>query len=91
MEFRYLGNTGFRMSELCLGCMTFARESDEETSQRLIERFIEAGGNFIDTADVYSNGRSEKVVGEALKGRRRKLIPTSSFGTLPTIDKGRAH
>jgi aryl-alcohol dehydrogenase-like predicted oxidoreductase len=54
--------------------MTFARESDEETSRHLIERYIEAGGNFIDTADVYSNGRSEEIVGEALKGRRQNFI-----------------
>lgn len=74
MEFRNLGNTGLRVSELCLGCMTFARESDEETSRRLIERFIEVGGNFIDTADVYSDGRSEEIVGKALKGRRQDFI-----------------
>jgi aryl-alcohol dehydrogenase-like predicted oxidoreductase len=74
MQFRNLGNTGLRVSELCLGCMTFGRESDEETSGRLIERYIEAGGNFIDTADVYSGGRSEEIVGAALKGRRHEFI-----------------
>jgi aryl-alcohol dehydrogenase-like predicted oxidoreductase len=74
MEFRNLGKTGLRVSELCLGCMTFARESDEETSRSLIERFIQAGGNFIDTADVYSDGRSEEIVGQALKGRRQDFI-----------------
>lgn len=74
MDYRNLGNTGLRVSELCLGCMTFARESDEETSQRLIERFVDAGGNFIDTADHYSNGRSEEIVGEVLKGRRQDFI-----------------
>ena len=74
MQFRNLGNTGLRVSELCLGCMTFGRESDEETSGRLIERYIEAGGNFIDTADVYSSGRSEEIVGAALRGRRQEFI-----------------
>jgi aryl-alcohol dehydrogenase-like predicted oxidoreductase len=74
MEFRNLGKTGLRVSELCLGSMTFAREIDEETSLRMIERFIEAGGNFIDTADVYTTGRSEEIVGKALKGRRQNLI-----------------
>jgi aryl-alcohol dehydrogenase-like predicted oxidoreductase len=74
MEFRNLGKTGLRVSELCLGCMTFARESDQETSLRLIERFIDAGGNFIDTADVYSQGRSEEIVGAALEGRRHDFI-----------------
>jgi aryl-alcohol dehydrogenase-like predicted oxidoreductase len=74
MEFRNLGNTGLRVSELCLGTMTFGREADEETSLRMTERFIEAGGNFIDTADVYTTGRSEEIVGKALKGRRQSLI-----------------
>jgi aryl-alcohol dehydrogenase-like predicted oxidoreductase len=74
MEFRNLGKTGLRVSELCLGTMTFARETDQETSLRMIERFIEAGGNFIDTADVYTTGRSEEIVGKALKSRRQNLI-----------------
>ncbi|PWH15559.1 MAG: aldo/keto reductase [Ardenticatenia bacterium] len=74
MEIRNLGSTGLRVSGLCLGTMTFARETDEETSLRMIERFIEAGGNFIDTADIYSAGRSEEIVGKALKGRRHDFI-----------------
>ena len=74
MEFRNLGKTGLRVSELCLGCMTFGRETDEEMSQRLIERFINADGNFIDTADHYSNGHSEEIVGKALRGRRQDFI-----------------
>jgi aryl-alcohol dehydrogenase-like predicted oxidoreductase len=74
MEFRNVGNTGLRVSELCLGCMTFGRESDEETSRRMIERFVEAGGNFLDTADAYSAGRSEEIVGRALKGRRQEFV-----------------
>jgi aryl-alcohol dehydrogenase-like predicted oxidoreductase len=53
MEYRRLGRTGLMVSELCLGCMTFGRELDEEGSQKIIARFLEAGGNFIDTADVY--------------------------------------
>ena len=74
MEIRQLGKTGLRVSELCLGSMTFAREADEETSLRIIERFTEAGGNFIDTADVYTAGQSEEIVGKALKGRRQAFI-----------------
>lgn len=74
MEIHNLGNTGLRVSELCLGTMTFAREADEETSLRMIERFIEAGGNFIDTANVYTVGRAEEIVGKALKGRRHNFI-----------------
>ena len=74
MEFRNLGQTGLRVSELCLGTMTFARETDEATSLRMVDRFIEAGGNFIDTADVYTAGRSEEIVGKALQGRRHEII-----------------
>jgi aryl-alcohol dehydrogenase-like predicted oxidoreductase len=74
MEFRNLGKTGLRVSELCLGTMTFARETDEATSLRMIDRFIEAGGNFIDTADVYTTGRSEEIVGKALQGHRHSII-----------------
>jgi aryl-alcohol dehydrogenase-like predicted oxidoreductase len=74
MEFRNLGHTGLRVSELCLGGMTFGRESDEDTSLRMIERFVEAGGNFLDTADAYSAGRSEEIVGRALHGRRHEFV-----------------
>ncbi len=74
MEFRNVGRTGLRVSELCLGCMTVGREMDEAASLRMIDRFIEAGGNFIDTADVYTNGRSEEIVGKALEGRRHDFV-----------------
>jgi len=77
MEFRNLGKTGLRVSAACMGCMTLARECDQELSTRLIDRFIDAGGNFIDTADVYSQGRSEEFVGAALKGRRHDVILAS--------------
>ena len=71
MEYRYLGRTGLKVSELCLGAMTFGREATEETSFQLLDRFAEAGGNFIDTADVYSQGISEAILGRWLKGKRR--------------------
>jgi aryl-alcohol dehydrogenase-like predicted oxidoreductase len=60
MNYRFLGNTGLRVSELCLGAMTFGRETDEETSRRIMDRFEAAGGNFIDTANVYSPDRSRR-------------------------------
>ncbi len=62
------------VSELCLGAMTFGREADEETSHRLLDAFVEQGGNFIDTADVYSQGVSEEVLGRWLKGQRRDAL-----------------
>ena len=74
MEYRRLGETGLMVSELCLGCMTFGRETDEEDSKRLVGRFLEAGGNFIDTADVYSKGVSEEISGRAIRGVRDDVV-----------------
>jgi aryl-alcohol dehydrogenase-like predicted oxidoreductase len=74
VEYRRLGDTGLMVSELCLGCMTFGREADEEASKGLVARFLEAGGNFIDTADVYSKGISEEITGRALKGVRDDVV-----------------
>src|SRR5690606_12329754 len=54
MNYRYLGKTVLKVSELCLGAMTFGRESPEAESKQVLNRFIELGGNFIDTANVYS-------------------------------------
>ncbi len=73
MEYRYLGKTGMKVSALCLGAMTFGRydETDEAASFALMDRFTEAGGNFIDTADVYQRGISEAIVGRWLKGQNR--------------------
>ncbi|MEW6048276.1 MAG: aldo/keto reductase, partial [Bacillota bacterium] len=72
MNYRYLGRTGLKVSELCLGAMTFGREASEEESRRMMDRFAEAGGNFIDTANVYTRGVSEEIVGRWLKTRRRE-------------------
>jgi aryl-alcohol dehydrogenase-like predicted oxidoreductase len=72
MEYRYLGKTGLKVSELCMGAMTFGRESTEELSFQMLDRFVEVGGNFIDTADVYTRGVSEEVLGRWLKDKRRE-------------------
>ena len=71
MEYRYLGQTGLKVSALCLGAMTFGRESTEEESFKILDRFVEVGGNFIDTADVYSRGISEEILGRWMKTQRR--------------------
>jgi aryl-alcohol dehydrogenase-like predicted oxidoreductase len=71
MEYRFMGRTGLRVSELCLGAMTFGRESGEDESMRMMDCFVDAGGNFIDTADVYGQGISEEIVGRWLKTRQR--------------------
>ncbi len=73
MEYRYLGKTGLRVSELCLGTMTFGRENEasEAESHAMLDRFVAAGGNFIDSANVYSRGISEEIVGRWLRNQRR--------------------
>ena len=63
MEYRTLGSSGCAVSSLCLGTMTFGAETDEPGSHQQLDRFIEAGGNFVDTADVYAGGRSEEIIG----------------------------
>ncbi len=72
MQFRHLGKTGLKVSDLCLGSMTFGREATEKESFAMLDRFVEAGGNFIDTADVYSTGKSEEIVGRWLRAKRRE-------------------
>ena len=71
MEFVRLGSTGLKVSRICLGCMSFGSGMDwalpEDQSQAIVRRALDGGINFFDTADVYSQGESEKVVGGALK------------------------
>lgn len=76
MEYRQLGRTGIKVSTLCLGCMMFGGKTSPEDSYTIIDRAIAAGINFLDTANVYSRGRSEEVTGEAIKrsGKRQKLV-----------------
>ncbi len=71
MEYRYLGRSGTKVSALCLGCMTFGRETDQTESHRILDRFLDAGGNFIDTANVYGKGASESIVGDWLAKQNR--------------------
>jgi aryl-alcohol dehydrogenase-like predicted oxidoreductase len=63
MEYRTLGRSGCAVSSLCLGTMTFGVETDEQGAHQQLDRFIEAGGNLVDTADVYGVGRSEEIIG----------------------------
>jgi aryl-alcohol dehydrogenase-like predicted oxidoreductase len=76
MEYRSLGRTGMKVSPLCLGAMMFGAwgEPDHDVSIKIIHRALDAGINFIDTADVYSQGESESIVGKALAGGRRDDI-----------------
>ena len=74
MEYKRLGATGLKVSELCLGCMTFGRETDEVTAANILDKFIDAGGNFLDTANVYAAGASEEILGRILGPRRSSLV-----------------
>jgi aryl-alcohol dehydrogenase-like predicted oxidoreductase len=85
MEYRALGHTGVRVSPLCLGAMMFGAwgNPDHEDSIRIIHAALDAGVNFIDTADVYSSGESEEIVGKALAGRRDEIVLATKFhGTM---------
>ena len=77
MKYVAFGKTGIRVSELCLGTMTFGNEADEETSHTIMDRALDAGVNFIDTADVYTHGTTEEIVGRWLKPRRREIVLAS--------------
>lgn len=77
MECRTLPHTDLTVSRACFGTMTFGAQADEAASIRMIDRALEAGINFIDTANVYNNGLSETIVGKALKGRRDRVILAS--------------
>jgi aryl-alcohol dehydrogenase-like predicted oxidoreductase len=81
MDFRPLGRTGIQVSPLCLGAMMFGAwgEPDHDTSISIIHRALDAGINFVDTADVYSQGESEVIVGKALAGRRDDIVLATKF------------
>src|SRR3982751_1485002 len=81
MEYRPLGRTGVQVSPLCLGTMMFGAwgNTDHDDSIRIIHRALDAGINFVDTADVYSAGESEEIVGKALKGRRDDVVLATKF------------
>ncbi len=78
MQYKPLGKSGLLVSNLCLGTMVFGEEglrgADQKSATRLIHKFLDAGGNHIDTANVYAGGRSEEIVGAAIKERRDRVI-----------------
>jgi aryl-alcohol dehydrogenase-like predicted oxidoreductase len=81
MKYVPLGRTGVQVSQVCLGTMNFGWKTEAELSRQIIARAVEAGVNFIDTADVYSRGRSEQLVGQAMAemGNRDKLVLATKF------------
>jgi len=74
MEYRRLGQSGLKVSELCLGTMTIGHGTDEATAKQMVDMAFEKGINFFDTANTYGAGQSEIMLGKALKGRRREIV-----------------
>jgi aryl-alcohol dehydrogenase-like predicted oxidoreductase len=83
MQYKLLGRSGLRVSELCLGTMTFGEEwgwgDNKEISRKVFDTFIEAGGNFIDTANTYTNGTSEQLLGEFIAKEREKYVLATKY------------
>ena len=77
MDYRFLGNTGVRVSELCYGTMSFGGDADRQTSAQLYRACRDAGINFFDCADVYAGGASERILGTLMAGERDELVITS--------------
>jgi aryl-alcohol dehydrogenase-like predicted oxidoreductase len=84
MEQTTLGRHGLRVSRLWLGAMTFGRETDEAESRRILDRYVDAGGTVIDTADGYGAGASEEIVGRWLAGRPRHDVVIATKAWFPT-------
>ncbi len=72
MNYRMLGQTGVKVSPLCLGTANFADATSEEESSRIINRALDAGINFIDTANAYTNGESERIIGRTLTENKKR-------------------
>jgi len=93
MRYTTLGASGLRVSEVCLGTMTFGTDwgfgSDEETCRRQFELFAEAGGTFVDTANRYTNGTSEEMVGRFVRDDRERFVVATKY-TLPMGDQPNA-
>jgi aryl-alcohol dehydrogenase-like predicted oxidoreductase len=83
MDYRLLGHSGLRVSEISLGTMTFGEDwgwgSPKEEARKVYDAYREAGGNFIDTANIYTNGSSERLVGEFLEGHRGEIVLATKY------------
>ena len=95
MQFRLLGNSGLRVSEAALGTMTFGDDwgwgSAKDEARKVYEAFREAGGNFIDTANLYTNGTSESFLGEFMEGHRQSIVLATKYtNAAPGLDPNAA-
>jgi len=86
MKMKKFGKTGLLVSELCLGTMTFGWQADDNASHEILDSFTKSGGNFIDTADVYSEGRSEEIIGRWLSGEDRESLVIATKARFRTAD-----
>jgi aryl-alcohol dehydrogenase-like predicted oxidoreductase len=93
MEYRLLGSSGCAVSALALGTLTFGNETDQATSFSQLDRFTEAGGTLVDSADVYADGRAEEIIGRWLAARpgRRELVVLATKGRFPTDESPNGH
>lgn len=80
MQYRYLASTGLTVSELCLGTMTFGGQTPEADSLNIVSCALDHGVNFIDTANIYTQGQSETILGKALKNRRQEVVLATKTG-----------
>lgn len=93
MRYRLLGRSGLRVSELCLGTMTFGEEwgwgAGKDASRAMYEAFVDAGGNFIDTANAYTDGTSERYLGEFMKKHRERIVLATKYSLAAPPEGGR--
>lgn len=95
MHYRLLGNSGLRVSEACLGTMTFGEDwgwgSAKDEARKIYDSFRDAGGNFIDTANLYTNGSSESFLGQFMQGHRESIVLATKYtNSAPGTDPNRA-
>ena len=85
MDYRYFGATGVKVSELAMGTQTWGWVADEKTSHAVADRYVEMGGNFFDTANIYNQGASERMLGNWLKkrGNRQQYFISSKVFPIP--------
>ena len=83
LRYKMLGRSGLKVSEICLGTMSFGDEwgfgADEETSRQVLDAYFEAGGNFLDTANKYHGGETEEIVGRWLPGKRDRTVLATKY------------
>lgn len=90
MRYKLFGRSGLRVSEFCLGAMTFGEDwgfgASKEESEKVYRAFVEAGGNFIDTANIYTNGTSERITGDLIRADRERIVLATKYTLNPRPD-----